>query len=432
MERKQNPKISWATWIPTFWMAKVASHDLAYWLGKGDAEPGSGSPYERYLLLLLFFVGLYIVYRRRSDWYKTLKGNIWVTILISYMSLSIFWTPLPLEIALKRLVKELIAVVMGLVVISEDSTWKAMESILRRYIYILIPLSLLLVLFFPDHGTQPFGNLTAWVGVTNHKNTLGRLCCISVFFLTWDLVRKGFKQSLSTGRYVIWPDVLVLAATVFLFKGPGPVKSLPVASIISSSIGVSVLFGYLYLKALRRYVRTGVLKLIVAGIIVVGTASVFAGGLVTGGEVTSSFGREETLTGRTKIWAVVLPYAMQEPIIGHGIDGFFAGPEYGQRFTGHSHNGYLEIICDYGFVGLFFVSMFLLSSCGKAQQLMQGDFAWGIFWISFLILSAIYDIAEPALKTFTSQHMAILLFLSFASSVTRNSFRSQKDDLSVE
>jgi len=140
MERKQNPKISWATWIPTFWMAKVASHDLAYWLGKGDAEPGSGSPYERYLLLLLFFVGLYIVYRRRSDWYKTLKGNIWVTILISYMSLSIFWTPLPLEIALKRLVKELIAVVMGLVVISEDSTWKAMESILRRYIYILIPL----------------------------------------------------------------------------------------------------------------------------------------------------------------------------------------------------------------------------------------------------------------------------------------------------
>ena len=153
------------------------------------------------------------------------------------------------------------------------------------------------------------------------------------------------------------------------------------------------------------------------GIIVIGTASVFIGGLVVGGELASSFGREATLTGRTAIWAELLPFAMKEPIIGHGIDGFFTDAM--QKSLGnlpHGHNGYLDILLDYGFVGLFLVSMFLLSSCGKAYKSMDYDYSWGIFWMSFLIMSVIHDIAEPSLDAFITQPMAIILFLYVSSS----------------
>ena len=63
------------------------------------------------------------------------------------------------------------------------------------------------------------------------------------------------------------------------------------------------------------------------------------------GKLASSLGREETLTGRTGIWAGFIPFAMKEPIIGHGLGGFFT--EKMQKSLGnlpHGHNGYLDIL----------------------------------------------------------------------------------------
>ena len=408
-------------------MMKVGTSDLATWLGRGDAEVGTGSPFERYFLISLLCIGIIILYKRRFDWYKAVKENVWMTVLILYMLLSLFWTDAPL-MSLKRCVRELIAVIMVFMVLSEDNPRNAVESVLRRSIYVLIPLSLLLVLFFPEHGIKTFGDMEAWVGVTNHKNGLGRLCYIAAFFLIWALIARKPKLDVPRPRYNTYSDMLVLGMALYLLKGPGIGKLMSIASVITLLVGLTSLFGLFLMRKLNRNFGANVFRIVIAGIIVAGTASVFVGGLVVGGEITSSFGREETLTGRTAIWSSLLPYVEKEPIIGYGMDGFFT--ETMQRSLGnlpHAHNGYLGIILDYGFVGLVFVSMFLLSSCTKAYKSMGYDYSWGNLWMSFLIMSLIHNVTEPSIDTFTTQQMAIILFLYVSSSVSSQCTNTAKD-----
>jgi O-antigen ligase len=394
---------------------KAGTSDLAYWLGRGDADPGTGSPYERYLLISLLCLGLIILYRRRVDWYKTIKENAWMMVLILFMFLSMLWTEVPF-MTVKRWVRELVVVVMALVIFSEDNPRNAVESVLRRSIYILIPLSFLLVIFYPEYGTKPFGGSVAWIGMTNHKNGLGRLCYIATFFLVCSFINRRIVHNAVFPIRYEYAELVVLTMAIYLLKGPGMGKAVSITSLITLAVGLASFFGLLLAKRFKRYLSLSTFKFVIVGIIIVGTASAFIGGLVFGGEIASSFGREETLTGRTQIWAELIPFVMREPIIGHGIDGFFTNAM--QKSLGnlpHAHNGYLGVILVYGFVGLLLVSIFFISSCKKARQLMDHDYLWGGFCLCFLIMSLIHNIAEPSIDTFTTQQMAIILFLTVSS-----------------
>ena len=110
-----------------------------------------------------------------------------------------------------------------------------------------------------------------------------------------------------------------------------------------------------------------------------------------------TIGREETLTGRSGIWAKFLPYAMEEPLIGHGVGGFWTDKLVKSYKLNEAHNGYLDILLDYGFVGLVFFSLFLLSSCQKAHKELLHDYHWGNFWICFLVMGVIYNVAEATI-----------------------------------
>ena len=64
---------------------------------------------------------------------------------------------------------------MAFLILSEANPREAMASVMRRYIYVFIPLSLLLVFFFPDIGVKEYASegLEAWRGITGGKNLLG-------------------------------------------------------------------------------------------------------------------------------------------------------------------------------------------------------------------------------------------------------------------
>lgn len=396
----------------------MSSRDLGYWLGQGESDPATGSPLGRGILLPLLCLALVTLLKRRFDWYSAIKVNIWSIVLLSYMFLSIFWSEGAPLTYFKRWFKEVTAMVMAFLILSEVEPRKALQSILTRSVYVLIPLSLILVLCFPEHGIESFGEGEMWVGVTGHKNALGRLCYISVFFLSWSLLTRRQEQCVPATRYKAYMDVVIVGMALFLMKGPGLMKSMSVASFAVLMVGLTMLCGLLFVKRFQHYLGLNVLRAAIVGIIVLGTAAVFIGGLVFGGEIVSTFGREETLTGRTAIWAQVLPFAMKEPIIGYGIGTFWATDAAKAAFYNlpHAHNGYLETILTYGFIGLFLVSMFLLSSCRKAHASMQFDYAWGSLWIGFLFMIVTHSIAEASTVSFTTLQMAIILCLTVSSS----------------
>ena len=76
------------------------------------------------------------------------------------MLLSTLWSDIT-PIAIRRWVREVIVLVMALVIMSEANPRQALESVLRRSAYILIPFSLMLIKYYPALGVE----YARWSGV---------------------------------------------------------------------------------------------------------------------------------------------------------------------------------------------------------------------------------------------------------------------------
>src|SRR5439155_9224261 len=101
--------------------------------------------------------------------------------------------------------------------LSEPSPWQAMESVLRRTVYVLIPFSMLLIKYYHELGVEYdiWNGEIQWTGVTLQKNGLGRLCLVSAFFLVWILLRRWKKTDVAAGKYHTAAEVLLLLMTLW-------------------------------------------------------------------------------------------------------------------------------------------------------------------------------------------------------------------------
>jgi len=415
LERKQSPEMTRILWIPTIWMLYTASKPLSVWLLQSGADVESGSPLDRAFLLALICISLSILTRRKYNWHAAMKENAWLVVLIIFMLVSILWSDIP-YISFKRWTREFQAVLMAFVVHSEPSPRQAMESILRRTIYILIPFSWLLIKYFPMYGRLYSGwsGGEQWIGVALQKNGLCRLCLIAIFFLIWSLIRRRQGHNPPVWKYQTHTEIFVLIITLRLMGGPGGSLSYSATANTALGVGFLVYLGFHLLKKFRINLGASIPMAIVAIIIIFGIVTLFAGGSNLKFYV-SSVNRDPTLTERTEIWALLLPVAMQRPILGRGVGGFWTTRTITEFIVRESHSGYLDVLLNLGFVGILLVSSFLLSSCRKAHRELSYDFDWAVFWICFLIMALVHNITETSIDTLTSQLTAIILFLTVSS-----------------
>jgi len=179
-------------------------------------------------------------------------------------------------------------------------------------------------------------------------------------------------------------------------------------------VGLATFFCMLLMKKFKISLGVNTLTMIMAFIIGIGILQPFIGGSAVSG-FASTMGRNSTLTGRTEIWAELTPLAMRQPIFGSGLGSYCSPTDREMDGFCEAHNGYLEVVLDFGFVGLLFFVIFLLSSCRKAQRELMHDFDWSVLQICFFIMALIHNIGESSMNSFTSQLTAVLLFLSVSS-----------------
>jgi len=283
--------------------------------------------------------------------------------------------------------------------------------------YILIPFSLLLIKYYPEYGVQyaRWSGMQMWIGVTLQKNGLGRLCTISAFFLIWALVRRWKGRDHPVGKYLTYADVLILIMALWLLKGPPDAYS--ATGIAALAVGLSTLATLLWMQKHQVFPQVNILRATIVLIISLGIITVFVGGS-TLSSFASTLGRDETLTGRTEIWADLLPVMMQKPLIGAGFGGFWTPVTRQMYGQSEAHSGYLDVLLDQGFVGMAFLTMFLLSCCRKAHRALVDDYDWGSLWICFLLMALVHNITETSLNSFASNLTAVLLFLALCSTAT--------------
>ena len=397
LERTRNPSASVALWVPTCWMLISGSRPIGRWVGLDQTQqPLDGSPLDRWVLAILILLALVIVYaKKKSEWSPILRDNVWLILLFSYMALSVVWAAYP-SVSLKRWVKSAGPILVALVILTEPRPLDAFASILRRCAYILIPISLVLIKYFPDYGRayNRWNGVEMWTGVATHKNSLGQVCGLSVFFLTWDLLRKGRSRELFRTGSHIYADVFILALAIYLLVGPGA-GAYSASSIFITVLGLATFMVLSRMESLARVIASNLKVVVVAFVLMY---LMFADMLTA--MVTSMLGRNEDLTGRTTdIWPLVLDAAERHPIFGAGYGGFWGlGGELSLKLElEQAHNGYLDVYLELGIAGLILLSAFFLSFCSRIRrECIDHNFEWGLFGLCYLFMILTYNLSETA------------------------------------
>jgi O-antigen ligase len=245
----------------------------------------------------------------------------------------------------------------------------------------------LLIKYYPNLGVQ-YGRWSGelmWVGVAAQKNGLGILCFISIFFLTWKIVLRWRNKEKRIARCEPYVEVLLLAMSFWLFMGPKNTLTYSSTSTAALTIGLMLFYIQLRFKKLNRQLSQTLLTVAVIVIVIYGTITPFVGGLMFF-DVTKMLNRSSDLTGRGEIWAIVIPMAMKNPMLGYGFGGFSNDEMRAVLAAPNAHNGYLESILNIGFLGLLIWAAYIIFLCRKACSEMTVNSDWGILWYCLLTM----------------------------------------------
>jgi exopolysaccharide production protein ExoQ len=394
IDRKLRPMSSKALWIPLLWFLLVGTRPPSYWINGGEVDPDDiyaasleGSPLDRNFFLLAIICGLIALCRKTVDWSKIFSSTRGLFVFFVYCGISIIWSDYPFP-SVKKYIKEIGNIVVILVMIAETNPVAAVQAVFSRYISLVIPLSAVLILFFPDVGTY-FSDAagSGYRGVTTNKNELGSVLALSGIFLLWDLMRK--RDEARSGLDIL-SRLVLLGMTLWLL-----VIAQSATSLVCMVIG-SVLLLCERSAFVRRQVRFLPAYFLVAAFAVFLVSSI--------PDITDLFfnlvGRDMTFTGRTDIWQGLLQEPIN-PLLGTGFQSFWLRPGILERmgrfdFLNEAHNGYLEIYLNGGLLGLAFLLGMIVSAWSKLKRGVLQGCSFSTLFFSYLIVILFYNLTEAS------------------------------------
>ncbi len=395
LERDRKTRTSRALWLPTIWVSIAASRMVSQWLSTApQVATGQqyieGNPLDRAILAGLLVAALIVLVRRSRRVITILRMNWPIILFFSYCAISILWSDYP-DVATKRWFKSLGDLVMVLVVLSERDRFAAIKRLLTRMAFILVPLSILFIKFYPSMG-QAYSvedALMTNTGVTLNKNTLGNLCMIIGIASLWRLaivVRDNYRRTRQGAVHGI-----ILVMVLWLLYEAHSATSLA-CFLMGSGIVLA-----LELSGKGRAARVH---------LIAGVAATLAIVVLVSPDVYSYFvhalGRSTTLTGRVRLWNLLLSMNVN-PWFGTGFQSFWLGSRldrvwslYGE--VTEAHNGYLEVLLQLGWIGVGLLGLVLVTGYRNVVASFRRDPAVGSLKLAFFVVAVAYDFTESAFR----------------------------------
>ncbi len=385
-----------AVWIPALWLAVISCRPASYWLsllGIGEVSESNlaGSPVDLAVYMVLIGFALIILVRRRLAFAQVLTSNKVLVAVYAFFLVSTLWADHPFP-TLKRVVKDFGSVFVALVILTEKDPLATMRLVFSRVAYVLFPISLITIKWFPSIGmTNSRGGDRIFSGVCEHKSSLGSLvfCLGLVILCDLVLLRKVPAEQRRTKDTAIRLGMLVLSLWLLLLC-----KS--VTSLLCFILGGVILWGTGLLMRLSNPAQ--MLVRCVAVFCVLGAAEMM---FDVSGAVLQLFGKDRTLTDRTMIWEMVTS-AQSNRLLGSGYFSFWESSVAERtiaQFAGQlrtAHNGYIETYLDGGIVGLsLLVILLLVWLRGSIAGLLRGTF-WGRMVFMYWVLGVMFNNSETA------------------------------------
>jgi exopolysaccharide production protein ExoQ len=422
----REPGTSLALWVPVIWLFIVGSRLPSQWLGGQTGqvaealEEGNGLDRSIFLVLILLAIGILV--SRSFDWGDLFVRNVALMVLLAFALLSVIWSDFPF-VALKRWFRDLGNYAVILVALCDPHPFEAVCTVFRRLCFLLIPLCILLIKYYPEMSISynSWTGAASYVGATTSKNMLGLLCLVSGLYFFWDTLTRWSDHRERRTKRIILVNIAFIAMTVWLLSW-----SDSATSRVCLAIGCLVITAA-HSKTVKRHPAR--LKVLIPVGLCLYLMLEFAFDIDVMAALAEAVGRDPTLTDRTRIWEVVLSIGTN-PLVGTGYESFWLGPrllwvwQSGLGRINEAHNGYLQVYLNLGLIGLFLLGAFLIAGYRTIYRMPEPLSKLGSLSLALWTVLVFYNVTEAAFQG----GLLWLTFLPGAIALTARSGDQIHDD----
>lgn len=386
-------RASLALWIPGIWLVIIGSRPVSLWLGGVGSGTTSveGNPINMAVQGALMLAALLVLQRRGFNWQTFIRDNRALVAIYLYFALTALWSYFPF-VSFKRVCKDFGTVLMVLVILTEDNPFAAARLLFVRVSYLLLPLSVLFIKYYPEYGRMYDRSYhLMYTGVTTNKNALGIIVLIYGMFLVFDTMVLHRNREMRSRKKVLGIHYLLLFMGSWLLY-----MSHSKTSLVCAILGGIALWSSRYLSKLRSPGRIAA-----TCVAVVLTLAAIDSTFGLSDTIIHALGRKENLTGRTEIWSWIVRQPVN-PIIGCGFMAFWDGPlgqayneEHLQTFQ-NSQNGYLDVYLDGGMIAILLLAWLLASSGKKVFESLPSGSLFSRAMFVLFIIALVHDYSETS------------------------------------
>jgi exopolysaccharide production protein ExoQ len=351
-------------------------------LAPGPADVTGEAPEStllRYLWLPFYgLVAIGLFLSIDQAWRAALRAP-WLILLALVAMASAIWSIDP-ELSFRRGVALLATTMLG-VYLAARFDWLSALRLLGAVWFLLMAASLIAGLVAPGFARMSEVHVGAWMGGWSEKNALGGHAARASFLLVFLAWRDPVYR-----RWWIGGVLLALALVIF---------SRSATALLGAGLGLGILFAAWWMLKGKRWS----LVLVWSGVTLLGLVAL---AYITMPEVVLGLlGKDETLTGRTDIWASLGEAIDKRPVLGYGYMAFWGLDSEPRYWLGRAvdwnapsgHNGWLDLAISLGVVGVAIYTIDLVITLLRAGRLSLSSPA-GVFALGFLAQFMLFAMSE--------------------------------------
>jgi exopolysaccharide production protein ExoQ len=380
-----------------------------------DSSMGEGNPVARAIKIALLLVSAGIIlWKSRVAILEMKTLNRFFVMFLILVPMSVVWSIDPSATS-ARFVSILSTVMVCLAFTLVGWHRTRFQEVVRPLVVVLLVGSVLWGLAYPEYAIEVGeGTLkNSWRGLTSQKNQFGMLSSFGVILWLHAWLNKETKWFLALPFIVLsfWCVLLSRSST----------------SLLATTL--SCVFMLFLMKAptsLRRYMP----YLVSAFAIIVVVYALAVLNIVPGlslllRPIAELSGKDMTFSNRAVIWDIIKEHIQLAPLLGSGYGAYWTGPVPSSPsysflarmyfYPSESHNGYLEIVNDLGFVGLICLLGYLVSWIRQSLELMRFDRGQGMLFLALFFQQAITNLSESTWLAINSAFaLAVVTLATFA------------------
>ncbi len=303
-----------------------------------------------WITIFIYSAGLYFIFNGE---FKKSKALYAFVILVAFCFISILWSEERL-ISFKRLFLQIIVILSLFFILSVISDERKIHKVIYSFFLFLLAYNILFVLFFSQYAFDSAGTLT---GIYKGKNYLGFVSVIA-FIISYSMYNilkyeKTIHKKIALFSTLTWFFILLLSM---------------------SKTCISVAFLFYIFWFIKNKSRSGIDTVFIVSILLFVVSFYLVVPLISlsfQGDLGSYFDlvfSQIDLTGRGEIWALSFSAIEDSFYLGNGYGAYwgvgniplaFDIRDSYLRFINQSHNGYLDLYLQIGFIGLIIFSVLL-------------------------------------------------------------------------